>query len=143
MTKKIEYDTNEKGCMLVTSHYKSNTGHVQLRRDGKVQWLHRYVYEQEFGEIPEGMVVRHKCDNPSCMNIDHLELGTHVDNVNDRVKRRRSATGTSNGRSKLTEEQARFIKHDNEYSNAELSRMFNINAKVIYEIKRNLKWKHV
>lgn len=51
---------------------------------------HRYVYQCVKGEIPEGFVIRHKCDNPLCLNPDHLEVGTPTDNARDRQLRRRT-----------------------------------------------------
>jgi hypothetical protein len=58
---------------------------------GGVKWLaHRLVYTLVHGEIPAGQVVRHKCDNPVCCNIAHMELGSQSDNENDKYKRDRS-----------------------------------------------------
>ena len=48
---------------------------------------HRWVWEQRFGKIPPGKVVRHKCDNRICVRISHLELGTVADNNRDTVLR--------------------------------------------------------
>lgn len=56
---------------------------------------HRYVYEQTKGEIPEGHVVRHTCDNILCLNPDHLITGTSTDNTMDRVERKRTNKGIS------------------------------------------------
>lgn len=50
---------------------------------------HRISYEVFVGPIPGGMVIRHKCDNPPCVNPDHLEQGTTLDNVRDKMDRNR------------------------------------------------------
>ena len=64
---------------------------------------HRKVYYEATGELPE--VVRHKCDNPRCVNPEHLEGGTHQDNMDDMKKRNRAGDcrnfGAANGRTKL------------------------------------------
>ena len=50
---------------------------------GRKQRAHRVAWELTYGPIPEGLVVMHLCDNPICVNPDHLELGTQADNVED------------------------------------------------------------
>lgn len=50
------------------------------------------------------MVVRHKCDNPQCVNLEHLELGTQLDNITDRDSRGRTARGATNARTKVSPE---------------------------------------
>jgi hypothetical protein len=72
---------------------------------------HRVMWERVFGPIPEGMNVRHRCDNPRCVRPDHLELGTQAENIGDVVARGRRWKGGRpierhrgewNGRAKLT-----------------------------------------
>ena len=65
-------------------------GLFNLKRRGYVNYrAHRAMYERFVGPIPDGMVIRHKCDNPPCVNPDHLEVGTDADNVQDMIKRGR------------------------------------------------------
>lgn len=71
---------------------------------------HRHAWELVKGTIPPGMVVRHKCDVPSCVNPDHIELGTVADNNRDMVERGRQARGERNGSAKLTLAQVNEIR---------------------------------
>lgn len=141
--KPIETKTNEQECILVVSHLPNRDGHILMRINGKSELLHRYVYEKMHGKIHGDAIVRHKCDNPNCVNIDHLELGTHQDNVNDRVERGRSAFGKGNGRSKLTEEDVVYIRTCEGVTVAELSRMFSVDRKAIRSVLQYKTWKHV
>jgi hypothetical protein len=77
-------------------------GYPVFTQGGKQYLLSRFVYGLLKGNT-KGLVVRHTCDNPLCINPDHLLIGTHNDNVQDKVNRGRQAKGTHNGRSKLTE----------------------------------------
>lgn len=77
--------------------------------------LHRLAYIKANGlSIDEinGLVVRHKCDNPRCYNPDHLELGTYADNSIDMVLRGRSTKGERNPMAKLTNKQVEEIRHE-------------------------------
>jgi len=56
---------------------------------------HRHAYRKAFGQIPDGMCVLHTCDQPSCVNPDHLRLGTQLHNMAEKAKRGRARNGTT------------------------------------------------
>ncbi len=59
-------------------------GYGQICVNGRVERVHRVMYELKVGPIPEGKLVMHICDNPPCANPDHLRLGTDAENNADR-----------------------------------------------------------
>lgn len=63
----------------------------------KIDRAHRVSYRIHFGEIPERMFVCHKCDNPRCVNPEHLFIGTNQDNVNDMILKKRNSKPPSMG----------------------------------------------
>jgi len=71
----------------------TNDGHGKFWVDGKLVLAHRHSYEASIGPIPCGMIVRHSCDLPCCVNDQHLLLRTNADNADDMVRRGRSVRG--------------------------------------------------
>lgn len=59
------------------------------KSEKRARYVHRQVWEEERGNIQAGMCVLHRCDNPPCINIDHLFLGTHKDNSRDMIAKDR------------------------------------------------------
>ncbi len=87
----IYYEIDMNGCFNCKSHRLDRDGYAKINRYGREWLMHRYVYAITYNVIIEpGMVVRHKCDNPSCINPEHLELGTQAENMRDKVLRNRS-----------------------------------------------------
>jgi len=81
---------------------KSESGYGRFHFGGRRHIAHRFIYEHQNGKLPVGLNVLHKCDNPSCVRVDHLFEGTNLDNIKDRVSKNRSAKGAENGRAILT-----------------------------------------
>lgn len=79
--------------------------------DGRrLQRAHRAAWALYRGPIPDGMLIRHRCDNPPCCNPDHLELGTYAQNSDDKVARRRQAAGPRLPQTRVTDEQLRDLR---------------------------------
>ena len=136
--KKLTWIVKDNGCWECNSHALSNN-YPNLYKDGKNVRTHRHIYEECFGEIPKGMVVRHKCDNTLCINPEHLEIGTHQDNIKDKVERNRQSKGEKNGRSKLTKEQVLQIRKDKRMGK-EIAKDYNVSEATISLIKNNKMW---
>jgi hypothetical protein len=68
---------------------RNQQGYGRRFVEGRNQRVHRLVWIEANGLIPEGMELRHTCDNPSCYNLEHLLLGTRADNMRDRTERGR------------------------------------------------------
>lgn len=72
---------------------KTSRGYGRLSahmRKGKVQLAHRFAWELERGPIPPGACVCHSCDNPACVRVSHLFLGSQVDNIADMTRKGRA-----------------------------------------------------
>jgi DNA-binding XRE family transcriptional regulator len=139
MTKKITYKETESGCWEVTSHKPHNGWYPIICRNGKPQRIHRYQYEQFYGPIPKGKIVRHTCDNPLCINPKHLILGTNQDNVDDRTTRGRGAKGLNNGRAKITDSQVLEIYENDTLTPLELAKKYGISRGTVYQIKKGVR----
>lgn len=124
-------------------------GYGKQWRNGKRYLVHRLVYCDAHGlDIFDiaGLVVRHICDNPRCINPAHLLLGTQEDNMRDKVTRNRQAfnklNGTSNGRCKISDEEVEeirrcYIPRDAEYSQFALARKYGISNQQVSRIINN------
>lgn len=121
-------------------------GYGVLAVDHRTHKAHRLAYETWVGPIPEGMVVRHKCDNPPCINPEHLELGTPKDNARDREERgrRTPARGEKHGCAKLTWDNVNEIRSlwsTGNYTRKQLAEDFGVVWTTIDMVVRNKTWK--
>jgi hypothetical protein len=107
---------------------------------------HRFMFQCCNGPIPNGLLVRHLCDNPSCVNPNHLLIGTYQDNSDDAVERNRTCCGENHIWSKLTEENVKDILNSlwaGKYNNKELSEIYNVCLNTIYSISTGKTWKYL
>lgn len=130
---------------------KDEKGYGRVWINGRYVFAHRFSYcvanGLQLSDI-EGLVIRHACDNPSCINPGHLCSGTTQDNVNDMVERKRQAFGKRNGRAKLSEKEVLEIlsiyqPHHHEFGAKPLSKKFNVTPGQIAKIGRGEKWAHL
>ena len=150
-------------CWLWTGTRNPN-GYGMIRaRPGKTRDLtHRVSWMLHNGDIPDGLCVLHRCDNPACVRPEHLFLGTRADNVHDMVAKGRGARGANSGSARyprlrarqgeahgsarLTERDVRFIRDEfaaNRMTKRELATMFSVAPEHVHRICRRLVWKHV
>lgn len=141
-TEQVHYRVLPSGCWEWT-RARLKGGYGQVKRGGKTLRAHRMMYEHEHGDIPEGMLVCHTCDNPSCVNPDHLWLGTTGDNVQDKVKKGRqrgAPRGERHPAAKLTQRQAEDVRAEyarGTHTQAELARQYGISQAQVSGIVNN------
>ena len=134
-------ESGSDGCTLWSGGCNSN-GYGQIGFKSKVLLAHRVSWELYRGEIPDGKCVLHRCDNPLCVNPDHLFIGTQLDNMLDRTEKSRAAKGEQHGRSKLTAIEILLIRADNRL-HREIATAYGVNRQSISAIKSRKKWRHL
>lgn len=131
----------ESGCWLWTGAWLiQGRGKFQIGKKGYL--ASRAAWMLFKGDIPEGLDVCHRCDVGPCVNPDHLFLGTHAENMDDRNVKGRQARGETSGRSKLTEASVRAIRADSR-NHVEVGRHYGIHPSVVLRVRRGEAWKHV
>ena len=153
---------NENGCWgWAGVHSKSGYGKMSRGRNNPTH-AHRYSYEKHIGQIPDGLFVLHKCDNPPCTNPAHLFVGTNRDNMHDAMRKGRNRPppiqrgmdnilvrnpllrpmGAKHHSAKLTEQQVLEIAKSEEQGSV-LAKAFGVSPTLISNIRRRRIWKHL
>lgn len=142
---------DKNGCIKWLGALDKN-GYGRIKPKGhKRMRVHRYSYEHFIGEIPEDYCVCHKCDNPSCVNPEHLFLGTNKENSLDREKKGRSARNLIGipmkllPNSKLTKEDVLRIREliKEGTKQIDIAKMYNIHRSTVLHIKKRFTWYHI
>lgn len=132
-------------CWVWTAN-KLKFGYGRFWLNGKTVMAHRFSYTISHGDVAEGMNVCHRCDNPSCVNPNHLFLGTHHDNTHDMItKDRDTIIGSKNNNATLTETDIPVIRQRlaNGEMQTEIAKDYGVKKTAISAIKTGRSWKHI
>ena len=145
--KEIVLEEQDNGCIKCLSHCTDKDGYVRIRYNGKHDRLFRVLYQQKYGKIPKGLVVRHLCNNAWCVNVEHLKVGTQKENYQDMIdcgrspkgKRNLKISGEKNNNHKLSEKQVKEI-YLSKLSLKTLSKIYGVSTSNISYIKNKKQW---
>lgn len=132
------------GCINYRGALNSN-GYGSIREGGKIVGAHIFFYVKYKGPIHSNLWVLHRCNNPACINPEHLYLGTHKDNMKDKAKAGSVNTiGEKNPRATMTDETVLELRHLSKiYPDAVLADRYNLHIKTVGKIRRGMLWSHI
>jgi hypothetical protein len=146
------------GCWIWTAHcLPQGYGQFALTCNKPVK-AHRFAYEVTYGAIPAGLMVCHRCDNPSCVRPKHLFLGTAKDNTHDSIRKSRAYVGQSGPsahkhrypkgercrQAKLTEDNVRhIIASATTKTRTELAKSLGVSIALVCAILKGRAWRHI
>lgn len=145
---------SDDGCWLWIGSLKPN-GYAKFKSQ-HTQYAHRYAYYAFKGDLVKGMYICHTCDNPRCVNPDHLWQGTPAQNILDCIAKGRKKSGITDWKirmeskphhwQKLTRDQVIEIKKlllVGEMSRRQIAECFNIDHDHVGQIQRGERWAHL
>lgn len=137
------------GCFIMTSHCHDSSGYPRFSLYGRPTKVSRHIWEECFGEIPNGLCVCHTCDNRACINPEHLWLGTVGDNTRDMIQKgrhaRAAARGEQSGRAILTESNVILARNlykrgSRDYGKPALAKRFGVSHTAVSAAIRGVNW---
>lgn len=138
---RLSYEERENGCWQWIGETRK-FGYGSISYMGRGRLAHRVSWLLAGREIPDGLCVLHKCDNPGCVNPDHLFLGTKAENNQDKIRkgRARHPSGSEVSTAKLTEPQVRAILADQRTYRV-IAGEFGVSCSAVSAIKNGQNWK--
>lgn len=134
-------------CWLWTgAKIPSGYGLIWINSRRKYINTHRVSYMLHRGFLPKHLCVCHTCDNPACVNPEHLFLGTSPENTADKMKKGRQSKGSKHGRSVLTEVDVLDIRriYTGKYGElSALARQYGVSANSMMMIINRKHWRHI
>lgn len=144
LQQKLDYYTDKSGgadaCWPWRGVHRKGYGYLWWK--DRPQRVTRLTWAETNGPIPKGMHVLHRCDNPPCRNEAHLFLGTHAENVADKVSKGRQTKGEDNPRTKLTEADVLTIRTAIGTQRA-IAKRYGITKTTVGSIQRGETWRHL
>lgn len=138
--------TKTQGCWSYSGYHDSD-GYGRFWYNGTNIGAHQFSILMGGGTIPKGYFVCHHCDNPGCVNPNHLFVGTAADNSRDRDQKGRhvSTPGELNGSSRFTTKDILYIRqyYIKGKNTKELATKFQCHSNVILNIVKRKTWKHI
>ena len=129
------------GCHLWTGS-TNHSGYGRIGIDYKDYLAHRLSYELQVGPIADGMFACHHCDNPRCINPQHLFLGKQSDNLADMVKKGRQMRGEGHYNARLDPQKVKHIRSKTEPVDI-LAAKYGVTRGAIFAVLNNKTWRHV
>jgi ribosomal protein S13 len=137
--KPIEYFIDKNGCYICVSHHFNARGYPVKHFNGKDSLMSRYIWFLNTGELlTNDVFVLHKCDNPACINFNHLFIGSNYDNVQDKVNKNRQAKHSG-----LSENEIYQIKINVTNTSLELSKLYGVSDTTIRRIWKEQIYKYI
>ena len=133
------------GCHLWTGYVAKDKGYGAIKVGHKLWRVHRLVWTLAYGPISEGVLILHKCDVRSCINIKHLFAGSHADNMADMCKKERQTRGSQRPAAKLTEEDIPIIRQylREGLTQRAIAKQYSVAMQQISSINTGRTWRHV
>lgn len=122
-----------------------SSGYGLIKCFGKMILAHRFSYQLYKGDIPSGLEVLHSCDNSICVNPEHLDIGTHKENMQDMIKKGRRVQGKANPRKGIRSTQAKpvMVKGKKYGSMKEAERCLGVGSGTVGNWIKNNKAKYI
>ncbi len=137
----------ERDCLVFTGKKWLGYGRIwdSTRDGGPLDLAHRVVWAHHNGPIPEGMFICHHCDNRACVELSHLFVGTHQDNVADMMSKGRQRRGEWNGGARLTPVQVLAIRRERKCGALQqaLADRYGVGRTTVRRIISGTTWKHI